>query len=235
MIDIHNHLLFGVDDGSQTVEKSIKILKKMEEKGYTDVILTPHYIVDSQYDNPKNDNLKRMKILQDELKKNGISINLYLGNEIFIDDKIYDLVDRDIISTLNNTNLLLIELPMSGEYSGYQEFFAFLMSKGYKVVLAHPERYVTFQKDFNNVYEMVKMGVYLQCNIDSMVNKYGPDAKRVLTRLLKENLVSFLATDIHHEKHDYDIWNVAKDRILEIISEKDFKELTEDNPKLLLI
>ena len=82
---------------------------------------------------------------------------------------------------------------------------------------------------------MVKMGVYLQCNIDSMVNKYGPDAKRVLTRLLKENLVSFLATDIHHEKHDYDIWNVAKDRILEIISEKDFKELTEDNPKLLLI
>ena len=127
MIDIHNHLLFGVDDGSQTVEKSIKILKKMEEKGYTDVILTPHYIVDSQYDNPKNDNLKRMKILQDELKKNGISINLYLGNEIFIDDKIYDLVDRDIISTLNNTNLLLIELPMSGEYSGYQEFFFFFL------------------------------------------------------------------------------------------------------------
>ena len=235
MIDIHNHLLFGVDDGSPTIEKSVKILKKMEEKGYTDVILTPHYIVDSQYDNSRNDNLKRMKSLQDELRKNDISINLYLGNEVFIDDKIYDLLNKDVISTLNNTNLILIEIPMSGDYSGYQEFFSFLMSKGYKVVLAHPERYISFQKDFNKVYEMVNMGVYLQSNIDSMVGKYGPDAKKVLIRLLKENLISFLATDIHHEKHDYDIWDEAKKRILEYISEEEFKRLTIDNPKLLLI
>lgn len=235
MIDIHNHLLYGIDDGSPSIEKSIEVLKEMEKKGYSDIILTPHYIVDSQYDNPRKDNLKRMKKLKKELEKNNIKINLYLGNEIFIDDKIYDLITNDTISSLNNTNLLLIELPMSGDYSGYQEFFAFLMSKGYKVVLAHPERYISFQKDFNKVYEMVKMGVYLQSNIDSMVNKYGPDAKRVLIRLLKENLISFLATDIHHSKHDYDIWDVAKNKILEYISLEEFNKLTVENPKLLLI
>jgi len=234
MIDIHNHLLYGIDDGSKSIEESVKVFKEMERKGYTDVILTPHFIVDSNYNNPRSDNLKRMKQLQDKLRENNISINLYLGNEIFIDEKIYDLVTDDTISSLNNKNLLLIELPMSGEYSGYQEFFSFLMSKGYKVVLAHPERYLSFQKDFDKVYEMVKMGVYLQSNIDSMVNKYGKDAKNVFIRLLKEKLISFLATDIHHEKHNYDVWDVAKSQILEYISEEEFNKLTVENPKLLL-
>lgn len=234
MIDIHNHLLFGIDDGSPTIDKSIEILKEMEKKGYTDIILTPHYIVDSQYANPRSDNLKRMNVLQNNLKKNNIDINLYLGNEIYIDDKIYELLNEDIISSLNKTNLLLIELPMSGDYSGYQELFSYLMSKGYKIVLAHPERYISFQKDFNKVYEMVKMGVYLQSNIDSMVNKYGPDAKRVLIRLLKEKLLSFLATDIHYTKHNYDVWDNAKKQMLEYITEEEFNDLTVNNPRLLL-
>ena len=234
MIDIHNHLLFGVDDGSKTIEESIDILKDMEKCGYTDIILTPHYIDGSRYSNVKDDNLKRLEILQEELKKNNISINLYLGNEIYIDDDINSFLNKDLISSLNNTNYLLIELPMSGEYMGYQEVFKDLINHGYKVILAHPERYLTFQDDYDLIYELKDMGVLFQCNIDSLNGKYGPYAKEMLIELLKNKQVSFLATDIHHKKHDINSWEYAKAVALKYITNDYFTLLTKNNPSQLI-
>ena len=234
MIDIHNHLLYGIDDGSKTIEESIDVLKDMEKCGYTDIILTPHYIDGSKYSNTKEDNLKRVEVLQNELKKNNIDINLYLGNEIYIDEDISDLLKKDLISSLNNTKYLLIELPMSGDYVGYQELFKDLINKGYKVILAHPERYLTFQDDYDLIYELKDMGVLFQCNIDSLVGKYGPYAKDMLIDLLIDGQVSFLATDIHHKKHDLSVWKTAKKIALKYITQEDFKVLTEINPSRLI-
>ena len=234
MVDIHNHLLYGVDDGSVSVEDSIKVLKDMEMSGYTDIILTPHYINDSRYSNTRSDNLRRLEILKEAVRKNNISINLFLGNEIYIDDDIKELIDKDIVSTLNNTNYVLFELPMSGEYSGYQEIFKYFLSKGFKVVLAHPERYLSFQEDFNKIYELDDMGVYLQGNIDSLVGKYGPQAERMIIRLLKENKLAFLATDIHHKKHNYSKWIEAKNKALKYVSAEVYDTLTRINPSLLV-
>lgn len=234
MIDIHNHLLYGIDDGSKTIEESIDVLKDMEKCGYTDVILTPHYIDGTRYSNSKEDNLKRLEILKEELKKNNISINLYLGNEIFMDDDISELLNSNLMSSLNNTNYLLIELPMSGEYSGYQEVFKDLIDKGYKIILAHPERYLTFQDDYDLIYELLDMGILFQSNIDSLNGKYGPYAKEMLIELLKEDKVSFLATDIHHKKHDINGWEYAKKIALKYITEEKYKLLTEINPSRLI-
>ena len=234
MVDIHNHLLYGIDDGSKSIEESIDVLRDLEKSGFTDVILTPHYIKDSRYSNSRNDNLQRLNRLKKELKKKNISINLYLGNEIFMDDSIYELLKNDKVSSLNNTNYLLIELPMSGEYPGYLEEFKYLMSQGYKVVLAHPERYLSFQEDFNLVYQLEDIGVYFQSNIDSLVGKYGPVAESMVKRLLKENKLSFLATDIHTKKHNYDSWNVAKNVALKYVTEEVFDTLTRENPSLLI-
>ncbi len=234
MVDIHNHLLYGIDDGSNSIEDSIDVLKDLEKNGYTDIILTPHYIKDSRYSNPRINNLELLDTLKKEVKNNNISINLYLGNEIFIDDDIYSLLEKNIISSLNNTNYILVELPLSGEFSGYQEIFKYLLNKGYKVVLAHPERYISFQEDFNKVNELEKIGVYFQSNIDSLVGKYGPGAEKMIRRLLKENKISFLATDIHHKKHDYDNWKKAKKIALEYVTEEVYDTLTRKNPSLLV-
>ena len=234
MVDIHNHLLFDVDDGSKSIEESIEVLKEMEKAGYTDIILTPHYICESRYSSSKDNNLEKMNILKEELRKNNIPLNLYLGNEIFIDDSIYQLLKMDVISSLNNTNYILVELPMSGEYPGYQEIFKYLISKGYKVVLAHPERYISFQDDFTRIYELEKIGVYFQSNIDSLVGKYGPVAEKMIIRLLKENKLVFLATDIHHPKHDYKKWKEAKEKALKYVSEEVYDYLTRINPSQLI-
>lgn len=234
MIDIHNHLLYGVDDGSKSLELSIEVLKDLETAGITDIILTPHYIPYSNYSNPRSDNLERLEKLKREARRNNISINLYLGNEIFIDDSIYDLLEKDVISSLNNTNYILVELPMSGDFSGYQEIFKFLMSKGYKVVLAHPERYLSFQEDYRKAIELDEMGVYFQSNLDSLVGKYGPRAEELIKRLLRDNRISFLATDIHQKKHDYDKWKEAKNIALEYVTEEVFNALVKENPSMLI-
>ncbi len=234
MTDMHNHLLFGVDDGARNIEDSIDVLKDMANFGYKNVILTPHYIKDSNYNNKAKDNYQKLKELQKELNNRNININLYLGNEIYIDDQIYELVKSREVYTLNGTNFLLVELPISGEFDNYEEIFSHLISKGCNVILAHPERYIAFQKDFNKVYELEKIGVYFQSNLDSLTGRYGEDALKMVKRLLKEKKISFLGTDIHHKKHDYNVWNEARNLALKYISEHEYDILVNINPGKLI-
>ena len=234
MTDIHNHLLFGIDDGSRSLEESVDILRDLESVGYKNVILTPHYIKDSNYSSSAKENYKRMQILKEALHQNNINIKLYLGNEIYMDDDIYELLKSGEIYSLNGTEFLLIELPMSGEYAGYEEVFKDLIQKGCKVILAHPERYLSFQKNFNYVYELEELGVYFQSNLDSLVGKYGSGAKTMIKRLLKEKKIAFLATDIHHKKHDYKVWKEAKELALKYITPEEYNLLVNVNPSQLV-
>ena len=234
MIDIHSHLLYGVDDGSKSIEESVDVLRDLADYGYTDIILTPHYIRGSAYSSPKKENLKRLGILKNVLKENNININLYLGNEIYIDDDLLELFKKGEISTLNNTDYALIELPMSGKYDEYKEIFSELISKGCRVILAHPERYKAFQEDFNKVYELENIGVLFQSNLDSINGRYGEGAEKTIRRLLHEKKIAFLATDIHQKKHDYHKWDEAKTEILKYISEEEFNILTVKNPGQLI-
>ena len=94
MTDIHNHLLFGVDDGSISIEESISVLREMSKAGYKNVILTPHYIKDSNFNSSAKENFRRLKILREAVKENGIDIKLFLGNEIYMDDDIYELLGK---------------------------------------------------------------------------------------------------------------------------------------------
>ena len=234
MTDIHNHLLFGIDDGSRSIEESVEVLRGMYEYGYRNVILTPHYIKDSNYSSNVKNNYKLLKQLKDALYQNNIDIKLFLGNEIYIDDDIYDLLRAKEIYSLNATEYLLIELPFSGEYPNYEEIFKDLMSKGCKIILAHPERYLTIQKNFDIIYDLEKMGVYFQSNLDSLLGKYGEKAKITLKKLLKEKKVAFLATDIHHKKKDYKVWDEAKQIALKYVTEKEYNYLVNKNPSKLV-
>lgn len=232
MIDIHSHLLYGVDDGCVTITESLEILKDLRLLGYSDIILTPHYIRNSKYNSSRNNNLNKLNALKRELKKNNIDINLYLGNEIYIDNDILKLLEDNLISSLNNTDYLLIELPMSGEYLGDEDIFLDIIKKGKKVVLAHPERYFAFQKDFKLIYDLEKIGVLFQSNIESIVGGYGKKAQKMMKRLLKEKKIHFLGTDIHHKK-DYSIWNKARKQIIKYIGNNEYNILMKNAMKLL--
>ncbi len=229
MIDIHNHLIFGVDDGSKSVEESIDILKDLYEYGYRHVILTPHYIRDTKYNNPARDNYRRMLHLQRILDQNGVNLKLHLGNEIYMDDDIIDLLKRGEVYSLNGTHYLLVELPMDGEYPLYEEIFKDLISKGCKIILAHPERYYSFQSKYDLVEELYESGILFQCNLESILGSYGLKSKKLFKRLLKEKKISFLATDIHHNKRDFSVYDKAKKKICKYITEEEYKKLLETN------
>ena len=230
MNDIHCHLLFNVDDGSKSIEESITILNDMYKCGYENVIITPHYISNSNYASRKDNNLLMLEELKEELIRKNIPINVYLGNEIYMDYDILDLLKEGMVSSLNDSHYLLIELPMSGEFTGYMDVFHELMHYKYKVILAHPERYHAFQKDFDKLYELRKQGILFQSNLDSIIGGYGNNAKKMMKRLLKEHLITFLATDIHHRKHDYSKWEKARKKALKYLSEEEYNKLVKINP-----
>ncbi|MBQ9023921.1 MAG: histidinol phosphatase [Bacilli bacterium] len=234
MIDVHSHILYGIDDGSRNIEESIKIIESYNKMGIKDIIATPHYINDSSYVSSKDNNLKILNNLQNQLIKRNIDTKLYLGNEIYIDEKIEDLLKEGIISSLNNSKYLLIELPMSGKKDNYYDIFIDLINNGYKVVLAHPERYISFQKDFNRIYELDEIGVLFQCNLGSIIGEYGSKAKKTIKRLLKEDLVFMLGTDIHRDKGKYLFINKAIKKISKYTPKDKLEKITEKNAKKII-
>lgn len=233
MIDTHSHLLYGIDDGSKTIDQSIQIIKNLNLIGIKNIILTPHYINGSSYASPKNNNEQLLIKLKEKLIENKINTNLFLGNEIYIDEEIEKLLKENKISSLNNTKYLLIELPMSGKKENYIDIFQELINDGYQVVLAHPERYHSFHEDFDKIYELEEIGVLFQCNVTSIIGEYGKSAKKTMKRMLKENLVYMLGTDIHREK-DYRFLEKSKKKIKKYTTKEQFIKIFVGNAKKLI-
>lgn len=123
---------------------------------------------------------------------------------------------------------------MSGENEIYYDIFLDLINMGYKVILAHPERYISFQKDFNKIYELKELGVLLQSNVGSVLGDYGRGAKKTIKRLLKENLITFMGTDIHHNKEEYTFVLKAKKKMGKYLTQKQINNIFENNAKVLL-
>lgn len=210
MIDIHSHILNNIDDGCKSIEESLKILKNMSNNGVTDIILTPHYIVDSIYQNTIEKKELLYAKLQEEIRKRNININLYLGNEIYIDKNIIKYIGKEAL-TLNKTNYILLELPISGIYENSYDIILELINNGYKVILAHPERYLTVQKDIKILNSYRDIGVLFQCNIGSLYGMYGRKAKKTFKKLLNKGYINYFASDIHNNNYNYSyIANIMK-------------------------
>ena len=200
MIDIHSHILYGIDDGSKTLEDSIKILDSAYENGVTKIFVTPHYIEESKYMCPNN---VKKKILNELKKIYSGKIDLYIGNEIYVNDNIDKYIKNGEISTLGDSKYLLIELPVYNEYPGLEDYLFRLRDMSYKIIIAHPERYYYFKNNFKKLLEMCKQGIYFQGNYMSLYDVYGKDAKNLFIKILKHRCYSFMASDIHSSEQKY--------------------------------
>ncbi len=222
MVDLHSHILYGIDDGSKSIEESLEILRNEVEFGVTDVVLTPHYIKDSKYNANNKTKEKIFMSLQEAAKEANININLYLGNEVYIDEGITKLLRKEEIKTINNTKYVLVELPLNHEYMMLDEVLDELLSYNLVPILAHPERYSRFQGNFDYFDHLIRMGCLLQGNIGSLSGKYGKNAKKMLQNLLKRDMITVIGTDIHH----------AGSSILDINVEKCLKKIVKDQSKV---
>ena len=222
MIDTHSHILYGIDDGSRTIEESINILKKASVNGITDIVLTPHYIPSSKYNCNNQDKQILLNKLKDELRKNNLDINLYLGNEVYLDLDISNLLNTDIY-TINGSKYILIELPMNRKANILDDVLYDLSEKNIIPVIAHPERYTAYYKDFAFFQELIDKGCLLQGNIGSLYNNYGIKAKRMLKGLLKKRMIAIMGSDIHHDSSDIYSKDISKD-LLKLLKDKPYVE-----------
>lgn len=221
MKDIHSHLIYGVDDGSKSLEESIELLKKMEKAGTTDLMLTPHYVENSKYVCNNKAKKEIFNKLKERAKRENININLYLGNEVFFTDKFLKLIKNGEIRTLNNSKYLLFEFPMNHLYTNTAEIISSIISKGCVPVLAHPERYMKFIKHPDLAEEYLRMGVLLQGNFTSLFRKYGSKPKKLLTYYLKNHWITFLGSDTHNEVKRYSEKKLRR-KLLRITKDKDY-------------
>ncbi len=234
MIDIHSHILFGVDDGVKELSESIEILRNMSNNGITDIILTPHYIEYSKYVSNKASNIEKLNIIKDKLKENNININVCLGNEIYICDNIINLLRLKEITSLNNSAYLLIELPMNTEFNNYMDIFHELKDVGFKIILAHPERYTYFIKKFDELLNIRENGIFFQLNLESILGTYGNSVKKNAKKLLKNKCVDFVGSDIHYDKIDYSFIEKSKKKMMKYLTEEELNDIFINNSKKII-
>lgn len=234
MIDIHSHILYDVDDGSKSLADSLEILKKAEKVGFTDVILTPHYI-EGYYENKKSIIKNKIQDLKKEVYENDIIVELHQGNEILLTQKTPELLEKGTISTLGNSRYVLFELPFSNKMLDLEQIIFKIKSLGFIPVLAHPERYAYIQENPNELIKIIQRGVFVQCNYGSFVGQYGKSAKRTVELLLENRLIHFMGTDTHRQGYVYDNMNQIIKSMSDIVNDdKYIDDITCNNAKKIL-
>ena len=231
MIDVHSHLVYGVDDGSRDLEETMAILKEAKKAGFTDIILTPHYMED-YYMVPSEDIEKRIDIMKDEANK--IGIELYQGNEIYATENIVKLIEEKEAVSLNNSRYVLFELPMQTKPMNLDEVVYIILESGRIPIIAHPERYRYVQEDPNILLDYINQGVLFQANYGSITGHYGKEIKETVKKLLTHNMIHFLGSDNHRTHSVYREIPEAMQILEKWVGADMVNELTTENPSHIL-
>lgn len=201
MIDLHCHILPGVDDGAQTIEDSLAMAEKAISQGITHILCTPHHN-NGKYSNPADQVINKVAELQQELDRRNLNLTLLEGQEVRITGTLLENIARsEILFTDLDDKYILIEFP-TGEVPAYTEQLFFqLLSQGHTPVIVHPERNAIFRKDPNELIPFLEMGVLTQLTAPSIVGVFGKDIQKTAKQMLKYNMLYMVASDAHNLKH----------------------------------
>ena len=200
-VDIHSHLLPGIDDGAKDLESSISLIERMSSYGITNFITTPHVLGDVYPNTPEIIN-EKLELVRNELKnRNKTNIKINAAAEYMMDEQFLLLLENNApLLTLKN-NLVLVEMSYFSPPINLYDVLFQLQLKGYKPILAHPERYMSYHNRFNEYYKLKKAGCLFQLNLLSLTQHYGKGVLKTTEKLLKENVYDFVGTDAHHLGH----------------------------------
>lgn len=197
--DVHSHFIPGIDDGAQTMEDSIAMLREFSEKGYKKVITTPHIMSDS-YRNTPEIILNGLEKVRAALKAEGIPLEIDAAAEYYLDFDFEKKIEGKKLLTFGK-NFVLFELSFLHPPNSLQSVIFKLQTNGYQPVLAHPERYNFWHEEFEKYEEIIEQGVLLQLNINSLTGFYSPATRKIAERMIEQNMISFLGSDCHHIGH----------------------------------
>lgn len=225
MLDFHSHILPQIDDGAKDVDESIKMLTQLHEQGCERVALTSHYIaMDESPDEFLSRREESYKILTDDIKTKGLELpQLLLGAEVFYYPGVTKMEELSTL-TLGDTNLLLLEMPMSpwGEYT-IRELTEFAQTSDIQIVIAHIERCLAYQKK-DTIERLLDSSVLLQINASFLISR---KTRRKALRMIKDEQVHFIGSDCHSIKHRPPRMKEALDIIKDKLGKEYIENLTE--------
>ena len=197
--DIHSHFIPGIDDGAATIEDSLNMLKRMSDLGYSKVITTPHIMSDF-YRNTPEIILNGLEKVRAAVREAGINIEVDAAAEYYLDFDFERKIKEEKLLTFGN-NYVLFEISYMNPPDNINGVIFQLLTSGYKPVLAHPERYPYWLKQFHKYEEIIEKGALLQLNVNSLTGHYSLDTKKIAEMLIDKNMISFIGTDCHHIGH----------------------------------
>ncbi len=202
-VDMHSHLLPGIDDGAQDITESIALIQKMESMGYSKIITTPHVMSDFYKNTPEIIHAK-LKEVQDVLIQHNCTIEIQAAAEYFYDEFLLEQISsgKELLYFGTEKKYVLFELSFAQEPNGYKQLIFELIQQGYTPVIAHFERYVYFERDFlEHAQNLRSRGVKIQLNLLSLTGHYGRKIQQLARLLVDHQLVDFVATDCHRMEH----------------------------------
>jgi tyrosine-protein phosphatase YwqE len=206
--DIHSHILPGLDDGSPDIETSLQLIKGLHALGIKRSIATPHVIGDMFRNTPDTINgaLEKLRVA---IQQDGIDFEVHGAAEYMLDDYFMNLMNAKTPLLTLEKNLLLTELSYAMPPDKLEKIAFEIIINDYKPIMAHPERYFYYHKNYDAYYRLKELGFLLQVNLLSLTGYYGIPAARAAKFIFENNLADLVGTDMHHIKH------------LEILSKKE--------------
>ncbi|SOE22695.1 Tyrosine-protein phosphatase YwqE [Spirosomataceae bacterium TFI 002] len=199
-VDMHNHILPSLDDGSENMEIALHLAAGMVKKGFKKVFATPH-IMPGFYNNDEEKILRKVNMLRQNLKDENIHLEIDYAAEYYVDENFIKLMDTGIkpITIGRHTNFVLIETSFVESFQNVLKAVEKLLNMGYKPVLAHPERYIYLDETNRRCEKLQNLGVLFQLNINSLGGYYSQQTKKKAEYMVEHDLVSFLGTNIHND------------------------------------
>ena len=198
--DMHSHLLPGIDDGAQDIEKSLELIRGMRELGYQKLITTPHIIWDI-YRNTPAIIQEKLSLVQNAVKNEGIDVDIRAAAEYFLDEHVEELLKKKEPLLTISGNKVLTEFSMAFPSMNIKDLLFEMVMSGYQPIIAHPERYVYLQRNKDFYRELKDIGCFFQLNLLSFYGYYGKAVKDLAEYLLNEDYYDLIGTDLHNINH----------------------------------
>ncbi|MEP5610783.1 MAG: CpsB/CapC family capsule biosynthesis tyrosine phosphatase [Cyclobacteriaceae bacterium] len=195
VVDIHSHLIPGIDDGVKTLDHSIEVIKKFADLGFKKIITTPH--IHPNYPNSTDEIRRGLSTVQSRIEEEKLDLEVEAAAEYFVDDVFMKSIseDKEILSF--GPNFVLVESSFLNKPIFFESCLFELQSKGYQPVLAHPERYRFLEEEIDWLLELKEMGILLQVTISSFAGFYGKIPEKIAKTLFSRNMIDFLGSDLH--------------------------------------
>jgi len=239
-VDIHAHILPGLDDGPATIEESLEMARMAARDGTEVIVATPHY-TDIELKHKPNGIIRELAdtinaaLRSEYARRNTPSVRIFTGMVHRLDASLPDLVDSENVITLNRTRFLLVEPPFSRLPKYVEEVISRLLTQRLVPVLAHPERNMEFQRNPKRLQVLVREGVIVQLAAGSLTGENGATSRRAAEQFIRLGITHVVSSEMHNERTPRSpILSEAFDIVSDLVGEEEAIDLFETNPNMIL-